>query len=439
MTQHPTRASANARVALCLAALCSAASVPIAAAGTCDVPSDDYPLVQRALDDPDCSIVEIGPGELLGNMRTSRPVEIRGSGLNRTILRAFGGSALVVTASPTIISDLTITGGDTNNGAGILVTNSGGAQIDLTRVRLMSNFADARGGAMDAGRAVVTITDSVIDYNTGGGVYSGGAGSQLTITGSRFIRNLDGAIYAENLVMRNSVVDLNRGRGAAVTFESGSVEDSSITRNRASDLQRRCGGMAVFYDGTIDNTTFSGNIGPGGALCHFYLGSLVVTNSTFSDNVGRVDAGGVSLNSERPDAETTLQNVTFANNTGARADAIRVIFGTVRLRGTAISGVGDNLLCEAGLGTILSLGSNAAEDDSCNLVRDSDQPGVADLLLGPLQDNGGANHTHALLPGSPAIDGVASDNCPDTDQRGVLRPQGGACDVGAFEVEEVEL
>ena len=51
----------------------------------------------------------------------------------------------------------------------------------------------------------------------------------------------------------------------------------------------------------------------------------------------------------------------------------------------------------------------------------------------PLQDNGGATPTHALLPDSPAIDAAASLNCPPTDQRGVARPQGPRCDIGAFE------
>jgi hypothetical protein len=65
-------------------------------------------------------------------------------------------------------------------------------------------------------------------------------------------------------------------------------------------------------------------------------------------------------------------------------------------------------------------------------------------LLGPLQNNGGATDTHALLPGSPAIDaanpaapGSSVNACETVDQRGLLRPQGAACDIGAFELQEV--
>jgi hypothetical protein len=56
-----------------------------------------------------------------------------------------------------------------------------------------------------------------------------------------------------------------------------------------------------------------------------------------------------------------------------------------------------------------------------------------DPLLGPLGDNGGSTPTHALLDGSPAIDAGTSEGCPATDQRGVARPQGSACDIGSFE------
>jgi hypothetical protein len=63
-----------------------------------------------------------------------------------------------------------------------------------------------------------------------------------------------------------------------------------------------------------------------------------------------------------------------------------------------------------------------------------------DPLLGPLNDNGGATHTHALQPGSPALDGAS---CTDliggaitADQRGVARPQGTGCDVGAYELTQ---
>jgi hypothetical protein len=56
-----------------------------------------------------------------------------------------------------------------------------------------------------------------------------------------------------------------------------------------------------------------------------------------------------------------------------------------------------------------------------------------DPQLQRLASNGGPTLTHALSPNSPAIDAGDNAQCPDTDQRGVPRPVGSGCDIGAFE------
>jgi hypothetical protein len=60
----------------------------------------------------------------------------------------------------------------------------------------------------------------------------------------------------------------------------------------------------------------------------------------------------------------------------------------------------------------------------------------ADPKLAGLADNGGSTQTMRLQPGSAAIDQVpiSGAGCPPTDQRGVIRPGGAACDIGAYEV-----
>jgi hypothetical protein len=85
-------------------------------------------------------------------------------------------------------------------------------------------------------------------------------------------------------------------------------------------------------------------------------------------------------------------------------------------------------------GPLTSQGNNLSQDDSCQASLTA--PGDLNArspLLGPLQDYGGPTQTHALLPGSPAINGGTGVGCPATDQRGFARPQGAACDIGAFE------
>ncbi|HWQ92809.1 MAG TPA: choice-of-anchor Q domain-containing protein, partial [Clostridia bacterium] len=57
-----------------------------------------------------------------------------------------------------------------------------------------------------------------------------------------------------------------------------------------------------------------------------------------------------------------------------------------------------------------------------------------DPALGPFGDYGGPTPTMPLLAGSVAIDAVLSTNHLLVDQRGRVRPYGGSCDIGAFEL-----
>jgi hypothetical protein len=112
-----------------------------------------------------------------------------------------------------------------------------------------------------------------------------------------------------------------------------------------------------------------------------------------------------------------------------------IIWGNTR-SGTIPNDVGGQ---EAGY---TSLGYNLIGEGGAISQFDAptDQTGVTDALLGTLANNGGPTRTHALLAGSPAID---AGTCTDdggalvlTDQRGVTRPQpnGGPCDIGAYEL-----
>ncbi|MGI8551463.1 MAG: choice-of-anchor Q domain-containing protein, partial [Dehalococcoidia bacterium] len=99
---------------------------------------------------------------------------------------------------------------------------------------------------------------------------------------------------------------------------------------------------------------------------------------------------------------------------------------------------GDNCLGHVVGGYLDSQGSNLSSDASCGFSAPGDKPSV-DPLLGPLQDNGGAAQTQAIPSTSPAKDAVAAAACPPpaTDERGLSRPQGAACDIGAFELQQL--
>ncbi len=88
---------------------------------------------------------------------------------------------------------------------------------------------------------------------------------------------------------------------------------------------------------------------------------------------------------------------------------------------------------------IVSQGNNLEDKDSCGFNQAGDLSNT-DPMLDPLAlntapgENAAVNDwTHALLDNSPAIDAADSANCPATDQRGVARPVGNGCDMGAYE------
>ena len=150
----------------------------------------------------------------------------------------------------------------------------------------------------------------------------------------------------------------------------------------------------------------------GGAI--FNAGPLKVTNSTFSGN--SATGGGALLNGEN--SSMTLGNTIVANST-----------------------FGGNCSFEFG-NPITDGGYNIDDDGTCGFTQDTGSLPNTNPLLDPagLADNGGPTLTIALQPESPAVDLVGHEACPPpkTDQRGVERPQGEACDSGSFELVQEE-
>ena len=94
-----------------------------------------------------------------------------------------------------------------------------------------------------------------------------------------------------------------------------------------------------------------------------------------------------------------------------------------------------NLLGHNGLTTAQAVSGFTPDPSDIIATSDGNDPtALADVLDPTLQNNGGPTLTHNLVPGSPAIDAAGPD-CPPpaTDQRGVPRPLGAACDIGAVE------
>src|SRR5207249_710401 len=155
-----------------------------------------------------------------------------------------------------------------------------------------------------------------------------------------------------------------------------------------------------------------------------------LTNVTVAENSTSAGMGGGVWS----DAAVVLMSCTIAGNgASAGGGTVKSGGGTFEVQNTIFAAnTPDN--CTGG---IMSDGNNIDSGSSCTPTVAGDLPNT-DPLLGPLQHNPPAPsflETRALLAGSPAIDAAAGCPPPDADERGVTRPQGAACDIGAVETE----
>ena len=244
------------------------------------------------------------------------------------------------------------------------------------------------------------VTTGGIDFWKGGGGIYNGAGSTLVLVDS---------------TVRDNSVTGGAGGGVYGFFNTNvTIERSTISGNTANDVG---GGIRSLGNFTILNSTISGNTSTGWMGGGFFHtdGVMNIVNSTIANNTAPAGTagGGFVGTFTHASATLTLANTIIAGNSGPQCFYAPWGGGVVKLT---------------------SLGRNVVSDATCGIPAPAANDRiVADALLGPLADNGGPTLTHALLPGSPALDAAAAANCPAVDQRGSVRPQGAACDVGAYE------
>ncbi len=253
--------------------------------------------------------------------------------------------------------------------------------------------------------------------------------------------NLDRVVVRDNTENSAGPPSFDLGGGGIYNGDGSTLNltDSTVTGN--ATLNQPGGGLYGFFNSTVNITrsTISGNIAGdvGGGLR--MLGNATVLNSTFSGNTSTTWHGGAVFHT---DGQLTVSNSTFADNIAPAGTASGILVATfgapanATLTNNVIQGSGGAFACAiegGGAATITSGGSNLISDESCNPNGTTDQVST-DAQLGPLMNNGGLTLTHALGVGSPAVDAADGGACPATDQRGVTRPQGAGCDIGAFEL-----
>ncbi len=248
-----------------------------------------------------------------------------------------------------------------------------------------------------------------------------------------------------NAQISNNVAD-SSGGGMYNSYNSNPIlKNVSFSTNQAENSTG--GGMFNWYSFPIlENVTFSNNYAhDGGAIGNGSLAGPSLLNVTISNNSALVYGGGISNDYF---ASPSLTNVTITGNTaplgaGIYNPEVCYYWGCYTTTVTM-----SNSILWGNIPDELYNGENSTANISYTDIRGGFAgKGNIDLdpLLGELEDNGGFTLTHALLPGSPAIDAGNPDNCPSHDQRGYLRPIDGngdgiaRCDMGAYEYGEFLL
>lgn len=318
--------------------------------------------------------VQIAAGTYAENLTVAKNVTLQGADAATTFIDGSGGAARVIGMSYNPFYNVVIRNLSIHSGQGGI--RASGGTLLLENSRIYSNDASNEG------------------FDEGGGLYLWGP---TTIRNSNIFSNTGqygGGIYAQ----------------APLT-----VTNSAIYANTASESG---GGLAISISGG---------------------GSVAIQNSTISGNASESMGGGIHVGSNS--TQLLLQHVTIAHN---RINASNSVAGVavstnvgVTLRNSLLAHNQGAYQCHSGVGAFLSEGNNLASDDTCGLNQPGDLPN-SDPLLGTLQDNGGTTFTHALLQGSPAVDAANGAHCLPTDQRGVARPAGVACDSGAYEADGSE-
>jgi len=348
-------------------------------------------------------------------------LHIRGQHIDHTIIDAQGRSRAILINSGLInITKLTIENGITNNnkGGGILVHS--GAWLTLEDVLIQDCQSIFRGGGLCIDSdGLVTLNRVIVRNNEtgkgggggGGGIYNRG---KLTINNSLIEANIGG----------------NIGGGIGHHGEQLTISNSAIVNNEGYRSGLSLGGRAVLKNVTISgnhesNDSFTATGGWGVTV----FASVHMRNVTITDNgntkvwMNLDDRGGGVLVTGQ--GRLTMQNSLVAEN------EVYDISGSITSNGFNL------------IGNASQLNVSAASGDQLGSATHPINPRLDDLSY-----NGGFTPTHALLPGSPAIDGGSNlapisdpTSCLSKDQRGVSRPQDGdgrlpkVCDIGAFELE----
>jgi len=342
------------------------------------------------------------------------------------------------TCSPTLTSS-TFTGNTATSGGGALIVSA--ANPVVTDVVFSGNQASF-GGAVDNDDSAGGTTSPVFTRVTFAGNSASGAPG-----GGAVYNNLSSASSAPSfnrVVLSDNTAPSGVGGGAAIAGGSSTFTDATFLRNSAPnsggaiDIHTATAGVGTT---TIDRSAFVANTSAlgGGVYCQSQAvnANMTITNSTFALNFASTGAGAILMTGafSHP-ANATLRNLTFAMNSSANVGAV-----SIGASGAMTATISDTIAWGDSVPEIQITAGTVSIDHSivqsgCPAGATCTAVSTSDPLLGALENYGGYTPAFMPAPNSPALE--AGANCTAVDQRGVARPQGALCDIGAIERQTTE-
>ena len=398
-------------------------------------------------------ILAVSPA-LAGTVTVTTTLDDGPGSLRQAIRDAKPGDTIVFNLpSP---STITLTSGQLTIDKDLIISGPGAAKLTVQSTdvyEFRDRIFEVAPGADVAG---VIIPDAY-DVSISGLTISRGNRGSRGFGGGGLLNRSSGHVELRSCVVTDSYGGSTlTGGGIENRGHSLSVIDCTISRNFAGPLNSRGGGISnlsgkmLLMNSTISENTADTGGGVYNTAELLLLNSTVSTNYGFSSHPKRGYAGAVYHET----GTTEIINSTIAKNSATiRPGGIQIQEGNVTLRNSIVaanasgSGAAPDII-----GVAASRGYNLIGNSQQTMVTPAtgDQIGTPeapiDPKLGDLQDNGGATKTHALLPGSPAIDrGHSSDS--STDQRNLARPVddparpnapgGDGSDIGAYEEQVI--
>ncbi len=341
----------------------------------------------------------------------------------------------------------------TNNTAsidGLTVTNSTNLASTLLNPFVDGGVIYNQGNCVLRGIVITGLTNRA---------YYGGPPSVTAVSSSIDGGVIDnsGTVSATGLSVTKSTETASGGLGSIfggiiVSAGTMSLSDSQVLSTTITGDSVLDGGLVSSSQSlTLSDVTFATNQltligGSGAGVVHsdgalmFNSGVLRASNLTVANNTVSAPSDASYIYGIDSAATSTYVNATLAANTmsgpsGSLTSLLVSEDRVVYLFDSIIAGSPSWKSCHVVVtGAIVSGGNNLDNGTSCHLSRLSDQSSVSPKLLA-VANNGGPVRTAAFsTPKSPAINRGSNLTCSPTDARGIARPQGSTCDLGAFEV-----